>query len=101
MVQMRLRELGYYTGTVTGGYYGGTINAVKAFQKDNGLSVDGAAGKQTQSLLFCAAADPTLQPTLAPTPSPEPTPSPVPTPTPVPTPSPEPTPYVPLADSVG
>ena len=28
MVQMRLTELGYYTGTVTGGYYGGTIEAV-------------------------------------------------------------------------
>ncbi len=101
MVQMRLRELGYYTGTVTGGYYGGTINAVKAFQKDNGLSVDGAAGKQTQSLLFCAAVDPTLQPTQAPSPTPQPTPSPVPTPTPVPTSTPEPTPYVPIADSVG
>ena len=105
MVQMRLRELGYYTGTVTGGYYGGTINAVKAFQKDNGLDVDGAAGKQTQSLLFSSACDPTpvpdSTPLPTPTPSPEPTPSPQPTPTPLPTPTPEPTPFVPIMDSVG
>lgn len=52
MVQMRLTELGYYHGTVTGGYYGGTIAAVEAFQRDHGLTVDGAAGVQTQSLLF-------------------------------------------------
>ena len=107
MVQMRLKELGYYNGTVTGGYYGGTINAVKAFQKANGLSVDGAAGKQTQALLFSAAFDPTPEPTATPVPTPEPTPTPIPTPTPaptptpVPTPTPEPTIFVPIEDSVG
>lgn len=83
MVQMRLKELGYYTGTVTGGYYGGTINAVKAFQKDNGLEVDGAAGEKTQALLFSAAFDPT------------------PAPTPTPSPTPEPTVFMPIEDSVG
>ncbi|MBQ4266139.1 MAG: peptidoglycan-binding protein [Clostridia bacterium] len=58
MLQMRLKELGYYNGTVSGGYYGGTIKAVENFQRDHGLTVDGAAGKQTQALLFSTAADP-------------------------------------------
>ena len=62
MVQMRLAELGYYTGTVTGGYYGGTIEAVKAFQADHGLKVDGAAGKQTLAVLFSEKSDPTPTP---------------------------------------
>lgn len=53
-VQMRLKELGYYGGTVTGGYYGGTVAAVKAFQKNNGLSVDGVTGEKTYTALFAA-----------------------------------------------
>lgn len=65
MVQMRLRELGYYAGTVTGGYYGGTIAAVEAFQRANGLSVDGAAGAQTQGLLFSQSALPAASATSA------------------------------------
>ena len=97
MVQMRLTELGYYHGSVTGGYYGGTIEAVKAFQREHGLSVDGAAGKQTQSLLFSAAVDPTLELT----PTPEPTPEPTAAPTPILLMTPEPTPRGPLPDSVG
>ncbi|MDD7175151.1 MAG: peptidoglycan-binding protein [Clostridiales bacterium] len=103
MVQMRLTELGYYHGSVTGGYYGGTIEAVKAFQRDHGLSVDGAAGKQTQSLLFSAAVDPTPEVTPAPelTPAPEPTPEPTAAPTPILLMTPEPTPRGPLPDSVG
>lgn len=77
MLQMRLRELGYYSGSVTGGYYGGTIAAVEAFQRDHGLSVDGAAGKQTQSLLFSSAVDPTPEPIPEPTCTPSAEPSPV------------------------
>ena len=73
MVQMRLTELGYYHGTVTGGYYGGTIAAVEAFQRDHGLTVDGAAGKQTQALLFSETLDPTPEPTATPTATPTPT----------------------------
>ncbi|MGN0776914.1 MAG: peptidoglycan-binding protein, partial [Candidatus Ventricola sp.] len=93
MLQMRLAELGYYTGTVTGGYYGGTIKAVEAFQRDHGLTVDGAAGKQTQSLLFSRDPDST----------PSPTPAPSPTPTPAPTQTPELDPLLapPLPQSVG
>ena len=68
MVQMRLAELGYYHGSITGGYYGGTIAAVEAFQRDHGLTVDGAAGKKTQSLLFSRGSDPQdLSPTEQPT----------------------------------
>ena len=107
MVQMRLAELGYYKGTVTGGYYGGTIEAVTAFQRDHGLSVDGAAGRQTQAALFDPSLDPTPMPTD--TPAPTSTPMPLPTATAVPTVSPSPMPtalptpeiYVPLDDSVG
>lgn len=111
MVQMRLTELGYYHGTVTGGYYGGTIAAVEAFQRDYGLTVDGAAGKQTQALLFSEALDPTPEPTATPSPTPSPTATAAPTPTPSPratgTPTPAPTAlptpeiYVPQDGSVG
>ena len=99
MVQMRLRELGYYTGSVTGGYYGGTIEAVKAFQRDHGLAVDGAAGQQTQALLFSDAFDPT--PEATPSPSPSPSATPAPTAAPSPSPTVAPTPYAPLPGSVG
>lgn len=109
MVQMRLAELGYYHGTVTGGYYGGTINAVEAFQRDHGLTVDGAAGKQTQALLFDPALDPTPAPTDTPQPTPTPTPAPADTPAPseasaasaAPTAQPTPEIYHPIVESVG
>lgn len=111
MLQMRLRELGYYSGSVTGGYYGGTIAAVEAFQRDHGLTVDGAAGQQTQSLLFSAAVDPTPEPTPASTPVLTPQPTQEPTPAPMASPvllvpdTPEPTvaPFLllPGADNVG
>lgn len=51
-LQMKLKELGYYTGTVTGGFYGGTQKAVKAYQADHGLSVDGVAGIKTQTKIY-------------------------------------------------
>ena len=108
MLQMRLQELGYYNGTVTGGYYGGTINAVKAFQRDHGLTVDGAAGEKTQSLLFSSSVDPaqaaaTSTPTAAPTIAPTATPVPERTPLPAAAPMlvPEYVPRAPLEDSVG
>ena len=82
-LQRRLQELGYYHGTVTGGYYGGTIEAVEAFQRDHGLSVDGVAGQQTLALLY----SPDLSPSAVPTVSPAPTASPALTPTPSPAPT--------------
>lgn len=104
MVQMRLAELGYYSGTITGGYYGGTIEAVKAFQRDHGLDVDGAAGVMTQSALFAPEATPTPVPADTPSPSAVPTAAPHPTDALLPSasPAPGPTSYIPLfIDSVG
>lgn len=72
-LQMKLKELGYYTGTVTGGYYSGTAAAVKAFQKSNGLSADGKAGKKTLNILYADVLNtPTPVPTATPAPTPEP-----------------------------
>ncbi len=50
-LQKRLKELGYYTGSVDGDFGAGTEAAVKAFQKDNGLTADGKAGSQTLAKL--------------------------------------------------
>ena len=46
-VQRKLRELGYYTGSIDGDFGKETEKAVKAFQKANGLSADGKVGEQT------------------------------------------------------
>ena len=51
-LQVRLKELGYYTGAVDGEFAGSTYTAVKAFQKRNGLNVDGKAGKYTLAALY-------------------------------------------------
>lgn len=55
-VQTRLKTLGYYTGTVDGKYGSGTIAAVKAFQTNNGLKVDGKTGSSTFAALFGSSA---------------------------------------------
>jgi len=49
--QRRLKELGYLSA-VDGKYGTKTIEAVKAFQKENKLGVDGKAGEQTFSLIY-------------------------------------------------
>ena len=82
-LQCKLRDLGYYTGTVTGSYYRGTTNAVKAYQKDHGLYPDGKAGIKTLESIY---ADVLAASTPRPSPDPEATPSPAPTMTPEPTP---------------
>lgn len=84
-VQMRLKELGYYTGTVTGEYRAGTQKAVKAYQRAVGLTADGIAGTNTLSRLYNDAKN---QPTPTPEPTPTPTPTLVQTATPIPTPTP-------------
>ncbi len=71
-IQARLAELGFYNAKVSGGYYKVTKAAVKAFQTRNGLSTDGIAGRDTQELLFSAAAVP-ADATPRPSPTPEPT----------------------------
>ncbi len=71
-LQMKLRELGYYTGTVTGGYYSGTKNAVKKFQKAAGLPQSGEADVKTLEALYAdvLAANATPEPTPMLTPQP-------------------------------
>ena len=63
-LQLRLLELGYLTkDSEADGVFGkGTREAVKAFQKRNSLSVDGMAGKQTQTRLYSAEAVPAPPP---------------------------------------
>lgn len=46
-IQQRLKDWGYYTGSVDGIYGSATETAVKKFQKKHGLKADGIAGKQT------------------------------------------------------
>ena len=51
-LQTALKEQGYYSGKIDGFFGKGTINAVKAFQRKNGLKVDGIAGPLTQEKLY-------------------------------------------------
>lgn len=46
-IQTKLKNWGYYSGSVDGVYGWQTENAVKSFQKKNGLTVDGVAGEKT------------------------------------------------------
>ena len=46
-VQRKLKELGYYTGSIDGDFGEATDKAVKAFQKANGLTPDGKVGENT------------------------------------------------------
>lgn len=46
-IQQKLSQWGYYSGTVDGVYGSQTEKAVRQFQRKNGLTVDGVAGKQT------------------------------------------------------
>ena len=50
-VQQRLKELGYYTIAVDGIWGAKTSAAVKAFQRDYGLTVDGIVGTWTERAL--------------------------------------------------
>lgn len=54
-VQKRLKELGYLR-KVTGYYGSDTDGAVRAFQKENKLSVDGKVGKNTMKVLMSDSA---------------------------------------------
>ena len=46
-IQTKLKQWGYYTGSVDGIYGSKTQEAVKYFQRKNGLTVDGIAGPKT------------------------------------------------------
>lgn len=46
-IQTKLKRWGYYTGAIDGIFGTQTLNAVKYFQRKNGLTVDGIAGTNT------------------------------------------------------
>ncbi len=51
-LQLRLKELGYYTGTADGRYGSSTQTAVKDFQRKNRLNVDGVCGPDTVKAVY-------------------------------------------------
>ncbi|MBQ7485895.1 MAG: peptidoglycan-binding protein [Clostridia bacterium] len=52
LLQQALAQLGLLTSAADGIYGTGTMTAVRNFQTQNGLDVDGIAGSKTQELLF-------------------------------------------------
>ena len=50
-VQTKLKNWGYYTGTVDGVYGPKTVAAVKYFQRVNGLTQDGIVGQKTAAAM--------------------------------------------------
>lgn len=50
-IQQKLKDLGYYTGEIDGILGQSSISAIKKFQLDNGLTVDGIVGAKTASKL--------------------------------------------------
>ncbi len=72
-LQSRLKELGYFSSTVTGNYFNATSSAVAAFQKASGLPVNGrSVDDQLLALLFGG----TTPSETASSPTPQPTPTP-------------------------
>lgn len=51
-LQTHLHALNLYDGEISGVYDDATVQAVKAFQKENGLAADGVCGTKTIELLF-------------------------------------------------
>ncbi|MBE5796181.1 MAG: hypothetical protein E7327_02255 [Clostridiales bacterium] len=68
-LQSKLAALGYYQGHIGGKYLDGTVKAVKAFQKDHGLTANGTADVKTLKAIYAAElATPTPAPTATPAP---------------------------------
>ena len=55
-LQTRLKELGYFNGSIGGNFGSLTRDAVKAFQTAAGLTADGMAGEDTLNALYAADA---------------------------------------------
>lgn len=97
-MQNMLMDLGYLHIRNTGPFKQNTLKAVKAFQQDNGLIVDGIAWPETQWILAQKWEEKTGQrapaldiaPFSTPVVTPAPTPAPTPVVTPIPTPAPTP-----------
>lgn len=74
-MQTALKNKGYYTMKIDGVFGNGTLSAVKAFQKGNGLKVDGIAGPKTLTKLYASGSGSTPKPSskTKPTATPKPT----------------------------
>ena len=46
-IQTKLKNWGYYAGSIDGIYGSRTVSAVRSFQRKNGLTIDGIAGPKT------------------------------------------------------
>ena len=55
-IQQKLKSWGYYNGAVDGIYGSKTLEAVKYFQRKNGLQADGVAGDKTLAALGISGA---------------------------------------------
>lgn len=75
-LQSQLIKLGYLSGSADGDFGIATENALKAFQRRNGLTADGIAGRATLNVIYSskAKAAATPRPTAKPTPRPTATP---------------------------
>ncbi|MGL5065222.1 MAG: peptidoglycan-binding protein, partial [Microcoleus sp.] len=75
-IQKTLKQVGYFRGRATGFYGSITVAAVRKFQKDNNLKVDGIVGPQTLSALkiqpetTTSEAEPTISQKIDRTPEP-------------------------------
>lgn len=75
-LQCKLKELGFYKGVIaTGRYLSGTVKAVKAFQKANGIYATGEADVKTLMAIFADVLA-TESPEQTETPAPSATPKP-------------------------
>jgi peptidoglycan hydrolase-like protein with peptidoglycan-binding domain len=68
-LQERLAELGYFKIAVTGHFGPETEKAVRAFQQQNGLFVDGKVGSMTREALYSESAKEAPKPVSTPKPS--------------------------------
>lgn len=57
-IQTKLKAWGYYNGNIDGIYGSKTLQAVKLFQKKNGLTADGIAGENTLSAMGISNSSP-------------------------------------------
>ena len=72
LIQVRLSELGFYSGKITGKFDSETQKAFKQFEKANGLNNDGLASREDQLVLFGDAAVAQTKPDSTPSSTPIP-----------------------------
>lgn len=73
LLQSKLKAYGFYTGSVDGDFGDGTEEAVKAFQRANGLKADGKAGSDTLNKLFAGSVTTSSSATVTKKPTDKPT----------------------------